>query len=136
MGDSISKRIRKRINKIKTDNLFTIRDFADLNNDSAVTRTLSRLQNESAIVRVATGIYMTPKGTQFSISAADSGAYRTTRYICIYLAIDGDGSTADSAIVGSAYRAAANGNRIIVPCGNSQTVVALTSPPLFTVMSR
>jgi hypothetical protein len=67
MEDSISKRIRKRINKIEADNLFTASDFADLNNDSAVTRTLSRLQNESAIVRVATGIYMIPKSTQFGI---------------------------------------------------------------------
>ena len=34
------------------------------NNDNLVTRTLSRLHNEGAIVRVATGIYLNPKNTQ------------------------------------------------------------------------
>ena len=67
MEDNISKTIRERISKIKTGNLFTINDFADLNNDSLVTRTLSRLQNEGVIIRVATGIYMNPKRTQFGI---------------------------------------------------------------------
>ena len=65
MEDNISKTIRERINNTGTGNLFTISDFADLNNDSLVTRTLSRLQNADLIVRVATGIYMTPKRTQF-----------------------------------------------------------------------
>ena len=67
MEDSISKTIRKRIGKIETGNLFTISDFVDLNNDNLVTRTLSRLQNEGVIIRVATGIYMNPKRTQFGI---------------------------------------------------------------------
>jgi hypothetical protein len=67
MEDSISKTIRERISKIKTGNLFAINDFADFNNDNLVTRTLSRLQNEGVIVRVATGIYMNPKRTQFGI---------------------------------------------------------------------
>ena len=47
--------------------MFTISDFEDINNDNLVTRTLSRLQKEGAIVRVATGIYMNPKKTQFGI---------------------------------------------------------------------
>jgi hypothetical protein len=67
MEDNISKTIRERISKIETENLFTINDFADLNNDNLVTRTLSRLQKEGVIVRVATGIYMNPKRTQFGI---------------------------------------------------------------------
>jgi len=67
MEDNISKTIRERISKIEASKLFTISDFADLNNDSLVTRTLSRLQNEGVIVRVATGIYMNPKRTQFGI---------------------------------------------------------------------
>jgi hypothetical protein len=67
MKDSISNIIRERISKIETGKLFTISDFADLNNDNLVTRTLYRLQNESIIVRVATGIYMNPKRTQFGI---------------------------------------------------------------------
>ena len=67
MEDSISQTIRKRIKHIKVGELFTISDFEDLNNDNLVTRTLSRLQIEGTIVRVATGIYMNPKKTQFGI---------------------------------------------------------------------
>jgi len=67
MEDNISKRIRERISKIEAGNLFTISDFIDINNDSLVTRILSRLQKEDVIVRVATGIYMNPKRTQFGI---------------------------------------------------------------------
>ena len=67
MEESISQRIRKRINRIEVGKLFTINDFENINNDSLVTRTLSRMQNEGAIVRVATGIYITPQKTQFGI---------------------------------------------------------------------
>ncbi len=67
MKDSISQAIRERIKRIEDGKLFTINDFEDLNNDNLVTRTLSRLQNEGIIVRVATGIYMNPKTTQFGI---------------------------------------------------------------------
>ena len=67
MEENISKIIRERISGIEIGKLFTINDFADLNNDNLVTRTLSRLQNEGAIVRVATGIYVNPKKTQFGI---------------------------------------------------------------------
>ena len=67
MEDSISQIIRERIKHIKVGELFTISDFEDLNNDNLVTRTLSRLQIEGTIVRVATGIYMNPKKTQFGI---------------------------------------------------------------------
>ena len=67
MEDNISKTIRERIRKIETNHLFTISDFADLNNDNSVTRTLSRLQKEGIIFRVATGIYVNPKRTQFGV---------------------------------------------------------------------
>jgi len=67
MEDNISQKIRERVNHIEIGNLFTINDFEDINNDSLVTRTLSRLQNENSIVRVATGIYVNPKKTQFGI---------------------------------------------------------------------
>ncbi len=67
MEDSISQTIRERIKRIEDGELFTIGDFQDINNDNLVTRTLSRLQNEGIIVRVATGIYMNPKKTQFGI---------------------------------------------------------------------
>lgn len=67
MRDNISKIIRERIGKLEAGSLFAVNDFIDLNNDSLVTRTLSRLQKEGVIVRVATGIYMIPKRTQFGI---------------------------------------------------------------------
>jgi hypothetical protein len=67
MEDSISQTIREQIKHIKAGELFTISDFENVNNDNLVTRTLSRLQNEGTIVRVATGIYMNPKKTQFGI---------------------------------------------------------------------
>jgi hypothetical protein len=67
MEESISQTIREQIKQIKAGELFTINDFENVNNDNLVTRTLSRLQNEGTIVRVATGIYMNPKKTQFGI---------------------------------------------------------------------
>lgn len=67
MEDSISQKIREQIKQIKAGELFTIKDFESLNNDNLVTRTLSRLQKEGTIIRLATGIYMTPKKTQFGI---------------------------------------------------------------------
>ena len=67
MKESVSQTIRDRIKHIKAGELFTISDFEDVNNDNLVTRTLSRLQDEGTIVRVATGIYLNPKKTQFGI---------------------------------------------------------------------
>ncbi len=67
MDDKISPIIKERISRIEEGGLFTIGDFADLNNDSLVTRTLSRLHKEGLISRVATGIYVNPKKTQFGI---------------------------------------------------------------------
>lgn len=67
MGNNTSQTIREQIKHIKAGELFTISDFESVNNDSLVTRTLSRLQNEGTIIRVATGIYMNPKETQFGI---------------------------------------------------------------------
>ena len=67
MEENISQKVRDRVTRFKKGDLFTVRDFEDLNNDSLVTRTLSRLQNEGIIVRVATGIYMNPIKTQFGV---------------------------------------------------------------------
>lgn len=67
MEDSFSNTIRERIKYIMPGELFTIKDFEDMNNDNLVTRILSRLQKEGTIFRVATGIYMNPKKTQFGI---------------------------------------------------------------------
>ena len=67
MEDNISEKIRESISKIEAGSLFTVCDFADVNNDGLVARTLSRLQKEGVIIRVTTGIYMNPKRTQFGI---------------------------------------------------------------------
>lgn len=67
MSGNISQTIRERVKRIGDGELFTISDFEDINNDDLVTRSLSRSQNEAIIVRVATGIYMDPKKTQFGI---------------------------------------------------------------------
>jgi predicted transcriptional regulator of viral defense system len=67
MDDSISQTIREQIGHIKAGKLFTVSDFEDIHNDALITRTLSRLQREGKIVRVATGIYMNPQKTQFGL---------------------------------------------------------------------
>jgi hypothetical protein len=67
MEKGIAPIIKERISQIGEGNLFVINDFTDLNNDNTVTRTLSRLQKEGKIMRVASGIYMNPKETQFGI---------------------------------------------------------------------
>ena len=67
MENSISQIIKERIIRIEIGKLFSINDFENTNNENLVTRTLSRLQSEGVIVRVATGIYMNPKKTQFGI---------------------------------------------------------------------
>jgi hypothetical protein len=67
MEDNISQTIRERISSIETGKLFTINDFEDINNDNLITRTLSRLQSEGKIVRVATSIYMNPQTTRFGL---------------------------------------------------------------------
>jgi hypothetical protein len=67
MEDSISQTIKERISRIEAGALFTINDFEDINNNSLITRTLSRLQSKDEIVRVAAGIYMNPKRTRFGV---------------------------------------------------------------------
>ena len=67
MEDSISQIIRERISNIEAGKLFTITDFEEINNNSLVTRILSRMQNEGIIIRVTTGIYMNPKKTRFGV---------------------------------------------------------------------
>jgi len=67
MDKSFASIIKERILQIEEGKLFTISDFSDLNNDNIVNRTLSRLQKEGRIVRVAAGIYMSPKVTRFGI---------------------------------------------------------------------
>jgi hypothetical protein len=65
--ESTTQIIKERVSGFEEGRLFTIGDFADLNNNSLVTRTLSRMHKEGVIIRAATGIYANPKQTQFGI---------------------------------------------------------------------
>lgn len=65
--DSIAKDIREKIVSQGRDKMYIVSDFADLGNDSAVTRTLSRLAKEGMLVRVSQGIYLYPIETKYGI---------------------------------------------------------------------
>jgi hypothetical protein len=67
MDSSISQKIRERVSRIEAGKLFAINDFSDMDNDKLITRTLSHLQSDGVIVRVAAGIYKNPKHTQFGV---------------------------------------------------------------------
>lgn len=65
--DSISKNIRDRISTAGVDRLYTVSDFADIGNDSVVTRTLSRLSKEGFLIRISQGLYLYPKQTKYGV---------------------------------------------------------------------
>lgn len=67
MPQILSKEIRNRITSGGENKMYTISDFADLNNDSLVTRVLSRLEEEGMLVRLTQGLYLYPKQTRFGI---------------------------------------------------------------------
>jgi hypothetical protein len=63
----IAEQIRETIDDFEDGKLFTAKEFEHLNDDDTVRRTLSRLQKNEVIVRVATGLYIKPKLTQFGM---------------------------------------------------------------------
>lgn len=67
MSNVLSKQIKNRIESQGENSLYMIRDFADLNNDGAVTRTLSRLEDEGMLIRLSQGIYLYPRRNRFGI---------------------------------------------------------------------
>ncbi len=67
MSNVLSKQIRERIESQGENTLYMVRDFADLNNDGLVTRTLSRMEKEGMLVRISQGIYLYPKRNRFGI---------------------------------------------------------------------
>ena len=67
MPQILSKEIRNRITSGGENKMYTISDFADLNNDSLVTRVLSRLEEEGMLMRLTQGLYLYPKQTRFGI---------------------------------------------------------------------
>lgn len=67
MTKVLSKEIRKRITKNGEGKLYVVNDFADLNNDSSVTRSLSRLEKEGFLIRLSQGIYLYPSINRYGI---------------------------------------------------------------------
>lgn len=65
--DSLSKNIRDRIVSGGTDKMYTVGDFADLCNDSVVTRTLSRMTGEGILIRLSQGLYLYPEKTRYGV---------------------------------------------------------------------
>lgn len=62
-----AKTIKERITANGENCLYVVSDFADMENDSVVTRTLSRLAEEGLLVRVAQGLYLYPSRNRFGI---------------------------------------------------------------------
>ncbi len=67
MTPILSKEIRTRIIQKGEGQLFVVSDFADLNNDSLVTRVLSRLEKENFLVRLSQGLYLYPSRNRYGI---------------------------------------------------------------------
>jgi hypothetical protein len=67
MARILSKEVKNRIIKNGEGRLYAVSDFADLNNDASVTRTLSRLENENFLIRLSQGLYLYPIRNQYGI---------------------------------------------------------------------
>ncbi len=67
MAQSLSKEIRNRITQKGEGKLYVIGDFADLNNDTLVTRVLSRLEKENFLIRLSQGIYLYPSKNRYGV---------------------------------------------------------------------
>ena len=63
----LSKVIKEHIINNGENKIYTISDFADLNNDVLVTRVLSRLKDEEMLIRLSQGIYLYPSRNRFGI---------------------------------------------------------------------
>lgn len=66
-----AKIIKERITANGENNLYVVNDFADMQNDSVVTRTLARLAQEGKLVRLAQGLYLYPARNRFGIQKPD-----------------------------------------------------------------
>lgn len=63
----LSKVIKEHITRNGENKIYTVSDFADLNNDMLVTRVLSRLKEEQFLIRLSQGIYLYPSRNRFGI---------------------------------------------------------------------
>ncbi|WP_016991247.1 DUF6088 family protein [Flavobacterium sp. ACAM 123] len=65
MAQSVDKNIRTKILKIKRGSLLFPEDFSKLGSSEAVRLVLHRLEKEKTITRIAQGIYVRPKISQY-----------------------------------------------------------------------
>lgn len=63
----LSKEIRNRIVQGGEGRLYVVGDFADLNNDTLVTRVLSRLEKEKLLIRLSQGVYLYPNQNRYGV---------------------------------------------------------------------
>lgn len=63
----ISKEVKRRITQREANHIYFIGDFADLDNDVSVTRTMSRLVEDDVLIRLAQGVYLYPNRTRIGI---------------------------------------------------------------------
>lgn len=64
-GTIIAKDIKTRIEEGGRNRIYAVSDFADLDNDAAVNRILSRMNGNGMLVRLAQGLYLYPNVTRF-----------------------------------------------------------------------
>lgn len=67
ISSSIAAKVKARITKGPKGKLYFVSSFEDLQNDSIVTRTLSRLEKGGIIVRLSKSIYLYPETNRFGI---------------------------------------------------------------------
>jgi len=67
MAPILSKEIRNRIVQGGEGRLYVVGDFADLNNDTLVTRVLSRLEKEKLLIRLSQGVYLYPNQNRYGV---------------------------------------------------------------------
>lgn len=67
MKTILAKEIRNTISQNGPNKLYMVCDFAHLNNDGLVTRTLSRLEKEGVLIRLSQGLYLYPSRNKFGV---------------------------------------------------------------------
>ena len=76
----LSKVIKEHITRNGENKIYTVSDFADLNNDMLVTRVLSRLKEEQFLIRLSQGIYLYPsRNTGFVNTGANECSVHNQR---------------------------------------------------------
>ena len=72
--DSLSRKVKQRIESIPKGTIITLEDFGELPNKRAVALSLSRLQRRGSIERLGKGKYYVPRETKFGILGPSESA--------------------------------------------------------------